>query len=251
MRLLVIFTGVLVLFISACNNSTNNGTNVNQETEVPKIINVEIEIEKNQLEVGETVKVDAIVTQGNEAVEDASDVSFEVFEKDIDSDHEMIVGEHTDNGIYTIQKTFEKEGTYIIVAHVTARDQHAMPRTELKVGNPVANDHETEHSHEHDGHTEGNLTIDFKHDELISGKPILLDAQPVLEGNPVVDSMVKFEIWGEHESRHEFIQAEEVRDGVYQSTFQFEEEGTYFVVVHLQNEELHEHIEHELTVKSE
>jgi hypothetical protein len=238
---------MLVFFLNACNGSkiTENA----KTTEIPPILEVELQIDNEHPAVGASVTISAKVTQGDIAVDDASDVSFEVWEKD--SDHEMIKGEYMGNGLYSIKKVFDEAGFYTIVAHVTARDQHTMPKKELTVGNPneleVNSTHQPNHV-EH-VHQEGDLTIEFTvPDELIANKSIILEAYATHEGKPVGDSMVKYEIWEENDTRHDFIEAEEVESGLYQTTFEFNKAGKYFVTVHIQNDELHEHIQRKLIV---
>ncbi|WP_239585878.1 FixH family protein [Bacillus mesophilus] len=249
--LLVLCTCIFVFFVSACNESENAGNA--ESVEVPPILEVDLQVDNDHPNVGDAVTISAKVTQGNESVEDASDVSFEVWEQN--SDHEMIVGVHQGNGVYVINKKFDKEGIYSIVSHVTARDQHSMPKIELTVGNPSETENENDHEHTghvHNHHTVGNITIDFNvPDHLIPNKPIVLETSATLDEKPITDSIVKFEIWEKSDTRHEFIEAEEVESGVYQSTFEFKKTGTFTVVIHIQNEELHEHIQRELIVENE
>jgi hypothetical protein len=238
-----------LVIISGC-NSTNNEENV-QRAEAPAIVEVEIQRSKENPSIGEDVTFNAIVTQAGEAVEDASDVSFEIWEKESE-DHEMIVGEHVGNGTYSTHKRFETEGLYYIVAHITARDQHTMPRIELMVGNPTESKEEVAHDHsstEH-AHGEGNLSVELKlPEQLLINEPLSIEAMIINEENPLTKAQVKFEIWGEHETRHEFIETEEKQEGLYVSFYEFKEAGKKFVVVHIQNDVLHEHIQHEIDVR--
>jgi hypothetical protein len=49
------------------------------------------------------------VTQGDEKVEDAKKVEFEIWKSDEET-HEKVLGEHQGNGIYSISKTFCRRG---------------------------------------------------------------------------------------------------------------------------------------------
>ncbi|MFB3161963.1 FixH family protein [Neobacillus sp. 179-J 1A1 HS] len=89
--------------------------------ELPKIIKVNKE-----------VFIEAHVTQGNEKVEDAKKVEFEIWKSDEET-HEKVLCEHQGNGIYSISKNFSVEGDYFVIAHVTARDMHNMPKKEFTV----------------------------------------------------------------------------------------------------------------------
>ena len=76
--------------------------------------------------------IEAVVTQGKENVEDANKVEFEI-RKSGQETNEKIIGKHQGNGIYSINKTFQEAGDYSIIAHVTARDMHNMPKKEFTV----------------------------------------------------------------------------------------------------------------------
>jgi hypothetical protein len=238
-----------LVILSGCNSSINEENA--QQTEVPAIVEVEIQPSNDNPSTGEDVVFNAIVTQAGEAVEDASDVSFEIWEKE-SGDHEMIVGEHVGDGTYSTHKKFETEGIYYIVAHITARDQHTMPRIELMVGNPTKLKEEAAHDHsstEH-SHGEGNLTVEVKlPEQLYINETISVEAMIIHEEMPLTKAQVKFEFWGEHDTRHEFIEAKEKLDGHYVSSYEFKEAGKKFIVVHVQNNELHEHIQHEIDIR--
>ena len=85
-------------------------------------------------EVGESIELEAYVTYGDEAVPDADEVDFEIWEmcdKD-NSEHETPT--NNDDGTYTLEYTFEEDGIYEVYAHTTAHDMHTMPKKEIKVG---------------------------------------------------------------------------------------------------------------------
>ena len=86
-------------------------------------------------------------------------MKFEIWRSQAE-EHEKIIVEHDKNGIYRLNKSFEEEGTYYIIAHVTARSMHNMPKTEFVVGSPSEpedwkstemdnmDDHDTKHDEE-------------------------------------------------------------------------------------------------------
>ena len=84
--------------------------------------------------MNEPIIFEAKITQGDENVEDADEVTFEIW-RSKDEKHEKIDVKHAEDGIYRLEKTFEQEGTYYIISHVTARDMHNMPKKEFVVGN--------------------------------------------------------------------------------------------------------------------
>lgn len=120
---------VLSLFvISACNKEQPS-------QELPEMVEVDLTVNPEKGDVNKPITFEAKVTQGNESVEDAKDVKFEIWRAH-DEEHEKIEVKHAENGIYRLEKNFQREGTYYIISHVTARDMHNMPKKEFVVGEP-------------------------------------------------------------------------------------------------------------------
>ena len=103
--------------------------------EMPAIVDVHIQTAE-QLNAGETIQLAARVTQDEEAVNDAKEVKFEVWESGLRDEGEMLDGELTEDGIYVADYKFDHDGVYYMFAHTTARGMHVMPKQELIVGNP-------------------------------------------------------------------------------------------------------------------
>ena len=127
----LIITG---LVIAAC-GTEEEVTHSDHQNEMMQEVIVEIQTAK-ELPVGEEVILSARVTQGDEAVNDADHVEFEVWESGLREDSIMIDGVLTEDGVYEAPFTFEHDGVYYMFAHTTARDLHVMPKQELIVGNP-------------------------------------------------------------------------------------------------------------------
>lgn len=117
-----------LLVLTACNK--NQPSN-----EVPEMVDVKLTVNPEKGEVNQPIIFEAKVTQGNENVEDAKSVKFEVWRAHAE-EHEKIGVKHAGDGIYRLEKTFQEEGTYYIISHVTARDMHNMPKKEFVVGTP-------------------------------------------------------------------------------------------------------------------
>ncbi len=111
------------------------------------MIDVVLTVKPETGQVNEPITFEAKVTQGKENVEDAKEVKFEIWRAH-DENHEKIEIEHAENGIYRLEKTFEQEGTYYIISHVTARDMHNMPKEEFIIGTP-SEPEETKDSMDH------------------------------------------------------------------------------------------------------
>lgn len=105
-----------------------------QDDNLPQMVEVNLSIKPNPGELDKPVTFEAKVTQGKDQVEDA-EVIFEIWRAKNDN-HEKVEIKHSENGVYRLEKSFNQEGTYYIISHVTARDMHNMPKKEFVVGTP-------------------------------------------------------------------------------------------------------------------
>lgn len=126
---------VMIVLISALLAACGAGDANSGDTDfVVEEIVVEIQTPE-QVEAGKKVPLLAKVTQGDEAVEDADEVIFEVWQSGSRDDSEMLEAKHIGDGIYEAETMFE-EGLYFMYAHTTARQLHAMPKHQITAGNP-------------------------------------------------------------------------------------------------------------------
>ncbi|HSP21563.1 MAG TPA: FixH family protein [Planococcus sp. (in: firmicutes)] len=129
-KLMVI--GVFGLMLAGCGmeeESVDNATAAEQEVQ-------ELEVEvltEAKGEAGEWT-LEAYVSQGGEAVNDADEVKFEVFEAG--KKDESVKTDYTDvkDGVYSVKHTFQEDGVYYFIPHVTARSLHTMPTQQVIVG---------------------------------------------------------------------------------------------------------------------
>lgn len=119
------------LLLSACGTEKSGAAGNNEDVHP---LTVEI-LTPERVEAGQTAILTAEVKQGDEMVEDADEVIFEVWESGSRNDAEMIEAEHIADGVYEAEAELEV-GLYFVQAHTTARLMHAMPKQELMVGNP-------------------------------------------------------------------------------------------------------------------
>lgn len=129
----------IILIIGGCSSD---------EEETPHFLDVDLQVNPEQANPGDEIVMEAKVTYGGENVTDANKVTFEIWRADSDEKHEKIEVEHAGEGIYRLVKTFEIEGTYYVISHVTARDMHNMPKKEFVVGKPSVVEEESETSQE-------------------------------------------------------------------------------------------------------
>ncbi|MFZ7944335.1 MULTISPECIES: FixH family protein [Bacillaceae] len=129
-KMLVILLTVISLSITvSCAKQENENVG-----KLPEMLDVKLSINPETGELQKPITFEAKVTQGNEEITDA-DVIFEIWRAK-DEKHEKIEIKHTKNGVYRLEKSFEQDGTYYIISHVTARDMHNMPKKEFIVGTP-------------------------------------------------------------------------------------------------------------------
>jgi hypothetical protein len=119
-----------LLVVSACGTKDNQNQ---AEKELPEFVEVKLTVTPEHGHANEPILFEAKVTQGEENVEDADEVKFEIWRAK-DENHEKVKIEHAEDGIYRLEKSFAQEGTYYIISHVTARDMHNMPKKEFVIG---------------------------------------------------------------------------------------------------------------------
>lgn len=102
---------------------------------MPKMLDVKLSITPEKGKVNQPVTFNAMVTQGKEKVNDADEVTFEIW-RSMDPNHDKIDVKKGKDGVYSLSKTFQQDGTYYVISHVTARGMHNMPKKEFVIGQP-------------------------------------------------------------------------------------------------------------------
>ncbi|WP_445613838.1 FixH family protein [Geobacillus sp. YF-1] len=221
----------------------------NKRTETPAVLDVKMEI-PDHIELNKPTKLACVVTYGGEKVDDASEVKFEVWKHGA-GDRDMLEAKRDGSGRYSVTKTFTEAGTYSVVAHVTARDMHNMPKKDVVVGNPSqaaekgeSDSHasgEADHQHGEAGHHHDNsVSMSLSSHSVTAGKPVTLAVRIMKDGKPLTKATVRFEIW-QADNKHEFVETKEAGNGDYQAEVTFATPGTYSVKVHVEAASLHEH----------
>ncbi|AOM83657.1 FixH family protein [Salisediminibacterium beveridgei] len=124
-------TGITAIFIAMIMAGCGNDEETNQAVSVEDVnldqLEAELEVPEHA-EPGEEVTFTAYVTQGEEEVDDASEVIFEIWLEDDKENSEMIEADLPGSeGVYSINFTIEEEDVYFVQPHITARGQHVMP----------------------------------------------------------------------------------------------------------------------------
>ncbi|WP_339251161.1 FixH family protein [Sporosarcina sp. FSL W8-0480] len=239
-RALLVILGLMVL--SACGKEADDGSSM----EVLPLL-VELSVTEHA-EVGETVKMEALVTYGGEKVEDADKVVYEVWEDGMKDDSIMIDSVNEKNGLYTAETIFEKDGLYHIQVHVDAKRLHSMPVKEVIIGEgPNSEGHDDEHAeegHEH-GQTDGFSLHFVKPEHAKAGTDTEMMTHLQIDGQPLENANVRYEVWGDSlGEKHLWIDATELKAGEYTASHSFADAGTYTVKIHVKDDNgLHEHEE--------
>jgi hypothetical protein len=140
MKKLVFMLIALLSVIAAVSCSKQN----EESSKMPEMVNVSLSVNPNPGQPNKPITFEAKVTQGKEKINDA-DVTFEIW-RSKDERHEKISIKHAEAGVYRLEKSFQQEGTYYIISHVTARDMHNMPKKEFTVRTPSEKEDSTSSS---------------------------------------------------------------------------------------------------------
>lgn len=250
-KIITPFITVLLTLLAAC----GNGEEADEVEETDELVPLEVEFNVPETaEPGETVELEAIVSYGDELVEDADEVNFEYWLTGNIDDSSEIDGVHTEDGRYTAEVTFPEDGTYEMYAHTTARGLHTMPLKSIIVGDggeATDADEAGEHDHDHHAHTEG-FHLHFMEPESVqTDDEIDLTVHLHLDDEEMEDATVRYEIAPEgDEENTAWVDAVETVAGEYTAAHQFTEPGTYTLVIHVEDDvELHEHDEYIIEVE--
>ncbi|WP_088102429.1 FixH family protein [Halalkalibacter urbisdiaboli] len=223
---------LIIIIISACGSNEKNSGG---QMELVQPIEVEVDsVEK--AEVGENITITSVISQGEEVVEDANEVMYEVWKEEDKGSSVMLEPSEIEGHIYRLHHTFDEAGLYHIQVHVTAREMHRMPTIKIQVGEKeeveTKNPHEHEHSHQH--HNQVKILIELVEDLRLSVQ---------VEDEPFLANHITLELWKEGQEQHQWIDVKMTEPGIYilkdVETFS----GTYNVIVHAQDENVHEHHE--------
>lgn len=204
-----------------------------------------------EVEVNGTVEMSAVVTQGEDKVDDADEVVFEIWEEGKKDASEKIKSKNDKNGLYSAEKSFDHDGLFHVQVHVTARGLHTMPLKEVKVGSGGDYEEAAEGEVKDEHGREEGFSMHFMEPENIkSGESTEFSVHLQIDGQPFEKAHVRYEIWNEANSdKHDWVDAEETVAGEYAITYKFAEAGPHKIQVHVKDDkELHEHEEHTIEV---
>ncbi|MGM8213149.1 FixH family protein [Virgibacillus sp. W0430] len=238
---------LMVALLTACGGESENESTDTEE----ELATLEVDFDlPESAEKGEPVELKATVTYGDTLVEDANEVDFEYWLGDDEDNSTTIASTNNEDGTYTAEVIFEKDGVYSIFAHTTARDMHTMPKKQITIGTGEAHDHEQDagghegHDDEDHAHTNGFHMHFMAPEDVTTAEDTELMVHLQMDDAPLAGAAVRYEIWHENSERHNWTDANETKAGEYVASYKFEQAGTYHIQIHVEDDEdLHEHKE--------
>ncbi|ARK31134.1 FixH family protein [Halalkalibacter krulwichiae] len=228
-----------MFLLTACGGE---GDNQHSSETVDQMEPIEVELlVPETADIEEIVTFESIVTQGDDMVEDANEVVYEIWKEGNKEESELIEAEIQEGHHYLLKYTFNEEGQYHVQTHVTARGLHRMPTTQIAVGDADDVDHEHEHeqNHEH-AHHHADVYVDTKKD----GDQLTLTIH--VEQEPYSGGKVTLELRQATSEQTHWEDMIEVNPGTFEMQGIEKLDGKYNVTVHIVDDELHEHMEIEL-----
>lgn len=244
------FALLTCFLLAGCGQGGQNNSDAGQDEDtLPAIIEAKLDVPE-KAEAGQEVTLSVIVSQGEEMVDDAKEVKFEIWKDENKDASEVIEAKHTEKGNYTAAYTFSEEGLYNVQSHVTARDMHTMPTKKIQVGNIGDEHHEheagTHENHEHHGDVSLHLE---KPDQIKANEQTSLAVHAQKENEPITKAKVRLEI-SQQGSNPDWVDMTEGAAGEYHSEYQFPASGEYSIKIHIENDDgLHEHTEVKVTAE--
>lgn len=254
-KILSLFIAVMFL-LAAC--SAGQDKKEGSLEDPPELLEVSISTPE-KIELNQEVTIEAKVTQGGKKVTDADEVKFEIWQSGQD-EHEILPAQNKKNGIYAIKKTFNEGGNYFIAAHTTANRMHSMPKKEIVVAGSETEpssfadgekeNHESHAEHEQIDHHNSEVEFEFLIPSKIkSNQPTELSTKIVQEQKLISEARVRFEIWQENETAHQFVDAKEISPGTYNTEYTFPSRGHFNVKIHVEKGNIHDHTEKSVDVE--
>lgn len=250
MKKLIIGLTSAIFILAGCGQEDDNST---REESVPDIIEAILDVPENG-DAGEEIQLEVTVKQGDEMVEDANEVVFEVWQEGKKEEGKMLEASHEEKGKYVAAITFEADGMYHVQSHVTAREMHTMPKKTITIGNGEEVEHNHEEAEEQDhshGHAHGavGMALDTAPKQVKANEDTMIAVSLTYDEKPLEAARTRLEIKSP-KNEVNWLNLQEEDAGNYSSTYQFSEAGVYTIVIHVENDDgIHEHESVEMKVE--
>ena len=231
---------VVLVLVAACSQKEQPKYD---NDEVPLPISVDLSVTE-EVDVNGTVEMAAVVMQGNEKVEDADEVIFEVWEEGKKDESIMIESTNKKEGLYTAETSFNHDGHFHIQSHVTARGDAYHAKKEVTVGDGGHYEEQAEEGHaEGHEHTEGFSMHFDQPEQLKANESTDLNVHLEMDGKPLEQARVRYEIWNDADTnQRDWVETKETTAGEYAAPHTFADAGTFQIQIHVEDEhDLHEH----------
>lgn len=246
-KIILLFASLSIMLLAACGNNDNDtGASDSNTAETIQPLEVKFITESDAFKPGQEGTIKVKVTKGKENIADADEVLFEIWKGNDKENSTKFEAKNEGNGVYSLKHTFEEEGIYSVISHVTARGMHTMPTRKFKVGNIEGS--AQSHGHNH-GETNGLMVMLMKPDTIQANEEVELTAHLQNDNKPFTKSSVRFEYWKDGSNNHTFVDAEEMENGKYKANITFTSPGTYNVKTHVKKGDLHTHQVESIEVK--
>lgn len=238
---------LLVILLSACGQDELNSGGQSEE-----LLPIEVElVVPSEAYTNEDITFEASVTQGEQMVDDADEVLFEIWLEGQKESGQTLEPTEQEENHYLITHTFTEPGTYHVQAHVTARELHRMPVAQITISDEAQEHAHAEHDHENDStDTEQEEQAD-EHEHQHHHGEVEVDAQVVdselllsatLDGSMLEGAKLTIEVKDSSGETVKWLDLSEKEAGIYVVS-ESELEGPTDVVIHIVKDEFHEHVE--------
>lgn len=238
MSLRLVIGVVMLIVLSAC----GSGQQAEQSsTSSVSLHPIEVTIMlPDSLEPNQQTTLRTLVTQGEEKVNDAHEVVFEIWKQG--EEHQELKAELEGDGVYAVDTTFEEKGIYYMISHVTARQMHNMPKKQFTVGDVTVTDQPEEKNDD--------LLIHVTpKQELVAESAISFTTFLEKDQEEIVGALVEYAIINDNGDTLTYVTAEEKAPGQYVGDVTFPKQGTYNLAVHVRKDELRKHIKKSFDVQ--
>ncbi|WP_284139051.1 FixH family protein [Virgibacillus sp. LDC-1] len=239
--LLLLMVGLITL--AACGENEDKNSQKEADDEALKQLTAELHVPETA-NVDEEVDISTTVLYGDDKVTDADEVVYELWEDGKKDASYKLESTNNEDGTYSLKTSFDKDGVFTVQVHVTAKDQHTMPSSNITVGEGAS----------HDTHTDDGSANEFslhfmEPKDVKAGAETELMSHVQMHSEPLENAEVRYEII--LDGNTDWVDAKMTDNaGEYTGMYTFEEAGTYHVNVHVKDDaDLHEHQEYEVVVK--
>ena len=159
----------------------------------------------------------------------------------------MIDSVNEKDGNYTAETSFDQDGFFHIPSACNSGEHKHNYACGTKV--TVGDGGEYEETSGHDYHTKGFAMHFMKPTNVEAGAEKALLVHIELDETPLEEAKVRYEISRESSEQHDWVDTKENAAGEYEAMYTFEEAEDYTIIIHVENDELHEHEDHVIEVK--